>query len=127
MRLYLNDANFKELVLNNQGTIVICVGTKEALSNPDSRQRMKAFERNGHHPAFMRPLLPENTIGIVDTTDPESVEMAALFKENLGSCLGRVSRPVETFIYDAGKHRFTMFYYIRAEEIYEKVIRLVAC
>jgi hypothetical protein len=123
MIIKLNDANFQELVLNNRSEIVICVGTKEALSNPDSQQRMKAFEHNENHPAFMRHALPERTIGIVDSTDPESVETAARFKANLGSWLGRDSHPVETFIYDGGKHRFTMFYYIKAEEIYEKVVK----
>jgi hypothetical protein len=109
--IQLNDANFQELVLNNRSEIVICVGTKEALSNPDAQQRI-------------RDCFPHlSLIGMVDSTDPESVETAARFKANLGDSLGRASRPVETFIYDAGKHRFTMFYYIRAEEIYEKVIR----
>jgi hypothetical protein len=122
MKLYLNDANFKELVLNKRGEIVICFGTKEALSNPDSQQRMTAFEQNENHPASMRPGLPERTIGIVDATDPDSVKTTARFQATLSGWLGRDRHPVETFIYDAGKHRFTMFYYIKAGEIYEKVI-----
>jgi hypothetical protein len=125
MQLKLNDANFQELVLNKGGemVIVICVGTKEALSNPDAQQRMKAYEQNKFLPPFMRH--DEHLIGIVDSTDPESVETAARFKANLGFGLGRECHPVETFIYDAGKHRVTMSSYINTEEIYKKVIILL--